>query len=285
MSDFDATWLALREHADRRARAASLTRMLRRALRSSAARPLSVVDLGSGTGANLRYLAPRLGGRQRWRLIDRDSSLLAAFAPATRAAGLRVDATRRPMRCTDAARWRAAVELHCADLAGDWSIGRRTDLVCATALLDLVGAPVLDRILRRSRDARACVLFTLSYDGRIALSPRDPIDRDVIALVNQHQRGDKSMGAALGPSAAARAARHLLSLGFRVITRRSDWVLDAQHRALQRALVDGWAHAATEQRPRMASALAAWRERRQAHIAHHRAHVRVGHLDVLGLPR
>lgn len=36
-----------------------------------------MLDLASGTGANLRFLAPLLGGEQHWRLVDHDPVLLA----------------------------------------------------------------------------------------------------------------------------------------------------------------------------------------------------------------
>ena len=70
MEIFDAEWLALREAADRRARDGTLPERLSAAWRR---RGWSrVVDLGSGTGANLRYLAPRLPAGQRWTLVDHD---------------------------------------------------------------------------------------------------------------------------------------------------------------------------------------------------------------------
>ena len=70
METFDADWLTLREAADRRARDETLPERLCAAWRR---RGWSrVVDLGSGTGANLRYLAPRLPSGQRWTLVDHD---------------------------------------------------------------------------------------------------------------------------------------------------------------------------------------------------------------------
>ena len=40
--------------------------------------PLEIIDLAAGTGANLRYAAPRLGGVQNWLLMERDPPLLDA---------------------------------------------------------------------------------------------------------------------------------------------------------------------------------------------------------------
>jgi len=88
MGEFDKDWLSLREPADHLARDTDLLQSLLEHLRAASdattstgsdmdhARSLSVVDLGTGTGSNLRYLQPRLGAHQRWQLVDNDPALL-----------------------------------------------------------------------------------------------------------------------------------------------------------------------------------------------------------------
>src|SRR3989442_11585584 len=72
-------WLALREPADVAARSAALTRAVVAKLPRD--RPLRAVDLGTGTGSNVRYLARHLpSDEQQWLLVDHDSSLLAEAA-------------------------------------------------------------------------------------------------------------------------------------------------------------------------------------------------------------
>jgi hypothetical protein len=61
MSGFSAEWLALREPVDAASRNPELIAADR--LATARARFLSVLDLGSGTGANFRFLAPLLGDR------------------------------------------------------------------------------------------------------------------------------------------------------------------------------------------------------------------------------
>ena len=80
MSAFAPEWLALREPADARARNAEVADAL--AARLGARASLAVVDLGCGTGANLRATAPLLGERQRWTLADNDPALLTAARDA-----------------------------------------------------------------------------------------------------------------------------------------------------------------------------------------------------------
>ena len=95
----DPAWLDLREPADRRARdagAGALVDALVEHLdaetqvagesalattgpahrRARSAPGLVVVDVGAGTGANRRYLAPSLPGPQRWVCLDHDASAL-----------------------------------------------------------------------------------------------------------------------------------------------------------------------------------------------------------------
>src|SRR6185369_8724301 len=86
MSGFSADWLSLREPFDAAARATPLVAELRRHIpRGTSAAPFEVVDLGAGAGSNLRYLAPRVGGEQQWRLVDHDRVLLDAALVATSA--------------------------------------------------------------------------------------------------------------------------------------------------------------------------------------------------------
>lgn len=93
-----AHWLALREPADAAARAEDLVDLVRPRL--AGAGPLVVHDLGAGTGAMARWLAPRLPGPQHWILHDRDADLLARAAAGMPAAA--ATAARSPSRCAAA---------------------------------------------------------------------------------------------------------------------------------------------------------------------------------------
>ena len=71
-------WLALREAADAAARADHLVEHLTRQLPATG--PWVIHDLGCGTGAMGRWLAPLLPGPQRWILHDHDADLLDVAA-------------------------------------------------------------------------------------------------------------------------------------------------------------------------------------------------------------
>jgi hypothetical protein len=284
---FAASWLELRAAADRAARAAQLEERLSDWLRSRPPQPpraLRIVDLGTGSGANPVHLASRLPGPQQWTLIDHDAGLLArALATCTslRSAGGEVV---------------AAQTLHC-DLQLPASAFAHADLVCASALLDLVDAPWLERFAASCATAGCAVLVTLSVDGhwRFAGTPPTPpgvaaeqTDDDFVrAAFNAHQRRDKGLGPALGPDAAAALAACLRAHGFTVDCAPSPWQLalgDPAQARLARVLVDGWRDAASAQCPDAHARIAAWHARCVAERLHPGVVLEVGHLDVLGLP-
>lgn len=274
METFEADWLALREPIDHRSRAESLLAPLCDTWR---ARGWSrVLDLGSGTGSNLRYLAPRLPPGQEWVLVDHDPDHLRTLRHAE------VPASVRSLRVVP------------GDLVHEGLAAiAHADLVTASALLDLVSEDWLRRVVDACADAGRGAHFALSYDGDIRWSAGgasggqgedDPDDALVRDAVNVHQTGDKGLGPALGPAAAAVAARLFRSARYTTRLLPSPWRLGAADAALVRRLIDGWEAAAATVRPGDAGRIHAWAARRRATVADGRFTLRVGHRDLLALP-
>ena len=287
MSDFSDQWLALRTAADSRARADQLIQRLM----IDSDDCLEVIDLGCGTGANLRHLAPLLAAagavEQDWTCADHAETLLARLATRTAdwaaAQGHRLTADGGSLRIR-ASDWDCRVQTQSIDLAAGLASAPLPTgaLVTASALLDLVSAAWLDGLLARCRQAQCRLLFTLSYDGRCALGPAHADDAAVIALVNRHQRGDKGFGPALGPAAASHAKDSCSALGYQPHTADSDWQIGPDEADFQRALVDGWYRAAREvaSDSALAARLAAWRDARAGWIDAGRSRIIVGHRDL-----
>ena len=269
MSGFTADWLALREPADAGARALSVTCVAVDALPTGIVR---AVDLATGTGANVRYLAPHLPPAQDWLLVDDDERLLSELpAHMSRSALPR----------------EARIECRRVDLSNleSTDIVEGRALVTASALLDLVSESWVAALASRCRRARAVVLLALTYNGRISFAPPEPADDIVRLLVNRHQHTDKGFGPALGPDATARAEEHFIGLGYDVTRAPSDWVLTINERALQQQLLDGWAAAATAIEGSEAPRIIEWHARRQDHVAAGRSHIVVGHDDLVAVVR
>jgi hypothetical protein len=228
-------WLTLREPADAAARSTELADRLGR-------HPV-IHDLGGGSGAMGRWLAPRLPGPQHWVVHDRDPALLELVD---------IPGATVETRLCDIAR------LTARDVAG-------ATLVTASALLDLLTADELDRMLAAC--AGLPMLLALTVTGRVTLDPADPLDARIGAAFNDHQRRDGR----LGPDAVDR-------LRDRAIVRPSPWRLGPAQADLIAEWLRGWVGAACEQDPSLEAD--AYLERR---LAQSELTVTVDHADVLVL--
>jgi hypothetical protein len=263
-------WLVLREPADAAARSTELAERL--AWHLPADGPLVIHDLGGGSGAMGRWLAPRLRGRQHWVVHDRDADLLelaVADPPGRAADGAAVTVEARRSDIT-----RLAPD----DLAG-------ASLVAASALLDMLTADELAAMLGACIASGGCpILLAMTVAGRVALTPAEPLDARMAAAFNAHQRRTTAAGRLLGPDAVGAAVDELRRTGAEVVVRPSPWRLDATHAELTAKWLDGSVAAACEQEPALAAEAGAYRDRRLAQAAAGELAVTVDHADVLVLP-
>ncbi|WP_257155898.1 class I SAM-dependent methyltransferase [Streptomyces sp. Ru87] len=211
-------WLALREGADATARAGALLEPLRRQLTAGAAGPaqedmvLVIRDLGCGTGSMGRWLAPRLPGPQHWVLHDHDPGLLLRAV-----AGI-------PCAAEDGSRVTVATERgDVGRLTADALAG--TSLVTASALLDLLTREELDTLAAACAGAGCPALLALSVTGRVELGPADPMDAEIAAAFNAHQRRVENGRQLLGPDAVGAASVAFARHGLIVTAHASPWRL------------------------------------------------------------
>lgn len=283
MSGFSADWLALREAVDHRARAGELLERLARHL--DRGETVRVVDLGSGTGSNLRATAPHLGARQVWRLVDDDPALLAAARVRLTEWADAAEAGPETLRLTKGGA-EIDVGFHRCDLAGglDGDLLADCDLVTASALFDLTSAAWIGRLVAAVVARGAAFLGVLSYDGRDGFEPPHRLDGAVVAAFAAHMRRDKGFGVAAGPEAADVLAHAFGAAGYAVTRGDSPWVLGHEAAGLARALLAGMAAAVGETARVPAAALDDWLTFRTAAIERPDGRVVVGHTDLLALP-
>ena len=283
-------WLRMREPADVAARSERLARAIAETL--PVGEPVCVLDLATGGGSNVRCLADRLPGRQRWLAVDRSLTLLAELPGRMSSWGAR----RGYVVGTDVEgchirgpHLECDVETRQMDLGvlDRHEIFAGRHLVTASALLDLVSEQWLHALASHCREERASALFTLTYNGRFSCAPVEAEDGMVRDLVNRHQKKDKGLGGpAAGPDAVACAERCFTEAGYQVRREPSDWTLEPTDPDVQRTLVDGWATAATKMALDSGSTVARWRARRLAHLDAGRSRLIVGHDDLAAwLPR
>jgi hypothetical protein len=262
MSGFSAQWLALREPYDQAARNGAVLDALADVF--AGASGVTVTDFGCGTGSTMRAISPRLPARQSWRLVDNDKALLDAAGKAAPAG--------------------ASVTTVAVDLACDMEQAfGACDLVATSALLDLVSAVWLDRLVAAAGRLSRPVYAALSYDGAVALTPPARHDAIVIDAVNRHQRTDKGFGPALGPDAAQTAPEQFRRAGFAVLQGRSDWRFDVDDRDIQIEMLAGWARAAGEIGVDSAI-IEEWLCERRNHVTAGCSQMRVGHIDFFATP-
>jgi hypothetical protein len=263
-------WLALREPADAAARARDLVARLGRALPATGLRVIH--DLGGGTGAMGRWLAPLLPGPQHWVVHDRDRDLLEVAVtdpPGAAADGAAVSVEAQHSDIT---------RLHPGDLA-------RVSLITASALLDLLTEKELAGLVSVCAGAACPVLLTLSVVGRVEVSPADPMDRRVAAAFDAHHRRTTERGRLLGPDAVALAIAQFGRLGAEVFVRPSPWRLGALQADLAAGWFIGWVGAASEQQVELAAETDAYKRRRLAQATAGQLSITVDHADLLALPR
>lgn len=246
---FSAEWLALREPVDHRSIAKDLRAQVavHLANASPARGPVRVMDLGCGSGSNLRALAEHLGAEQRWTLVDWDETLLAHARQAlsqwgdgvcgedgalvVRRGGARIEVTFE----------RADLARHVAH-----ALDRPLDLVTAAAFFDLVSDDWMDGFAA-ALAARSTPLYaTLTYNGAEGWAPPHGLDEATLQAFHAHQRRDKGFGPAAGPGAANALSRSLARCGYRISRATSPWIMDRADAKLIAELAAGAANAARE---------------------------------------
>jgi len=280
MSGFSPAWLDLREPADHRARNVKLGHALARHF--DGWRPVTVVDLGCGTGSNLRATAPLLGPEQHWTLVDHEQALLDA-------------AVARLERWADGADWkdgklvlfkgakRITVELRRADLAGDLdaALGLSANLVTASALFDLVSTEFISRFAAAVAQRKSAFYTMLTYDGDQRWTPEHAADAALLDAFNAHQHGDKGFGPAAGPNAPDALSEAFTAAGYAVREGDSAWRLGLESgsgdEALIAELASGFASAVRETGHVDAAMVDDWSKVT-------RSSAMVGHADTLALP-
>jgi hypothetical protein len=276
MSGFSPEWLSLREPVDHRSRSREIAQAL--AARFQEQQQVAVVDLGCGTGSNLRATASLLPPLQSWTLVDFDAELLAvakrslmdwADRAETNADGLVLDKDAK----------RIAVQFCRADLNRELEsvLGEKPELVTASALFDLCSAAFIKAFARSVAGRRAVFCTVLTYNGTQRWAPRQPSDGAMIAAFHAHQMTDKGFGPSAGPTAPAHLADAFRLSGCTVLEGDSPWELGPSDGDLVRQLASGFADAVSETGTIDAKTVDAWRR-----VAHTGAVV--GHTDTLAMP-
>jgi SAM-dependent methyltransferase len=276
---FSPEWLALREPVDH----ASINSQVREALRRHFTRHTSirVVDLGCGTGSNVRGTAGALGRRQTWTLVDYDPKLL-------KAAAFRLEGLERGMRTKSGVRFAVDdAEITVSFLEANLATGgfapviSGADLVTAAALFDLFSVSAINQLVDAVAANKQAFFTVLTYDGLASWLPEHAGDQAMRDAFNAHQQTDKGFGPSAGAGATAALVAGFQRHGYRIMRGKSPWVVDQASHELRRQLDAGFASAVKETGTVPAETVDGWLAHR--HSATDAVTI-IGHEDLLALP-
>jgi hypothetical protein len=281
MSGFSSQWLALREPADHAAR--DRTTLAALGAHLAGLNHAMIVDIGCGTGSNLRATAPVLPVMaQSWTLVDYDPHLLTA-ARSTLAAWADTAEERGEELVLTKAGKTISVDTRVIDLNIDLETitAWRPDLITAAAFFDLVSHEWILRFVAALARRKLPLYTMLTYDGRSIWTPPHATDEAINAAFHAHQTTDKGFGPSAGPSATAILAQAFIDADYAVTLGDSPWMLTHQRDAqLIQQLADGIAAAASETGSISDADIKVWRA---AHAAD--ANALIGHLDLFAAPK
>jgi hypothetical protein len=281
MTGFSAQWLALREPADHRARDVSLRDKVAHDLAHLARvrpGPINLVDLGCGSGSNLRALAPHLPATQHWTLVDYDPALLSAAKAALMQWADKIVSEQETLVVLKNGK-HISIDFLCEDLSNNLEavLSRPMDLLTAAAFFDLVAESWLERFCGL---LNAPLYTVLTYNGQEVWSPPQPTDAAMLNAFHAHQQTDKGFGAAAGPTAAGVMEKLLKARGFAVSSAQSPWKLNASDRNLIEQLAIGSAGAVLETKRVSAEEVSAGKQSRSLAQT-----CEIGHTDLYARPR
>lgn len=276
MSAFSSDWLSLREPADMRSRNRDIANAVSAwfGLRDH----MRVLDLGSGTGSNLRASAPLLCARQTWTLVDNDADLLKHARTALRGWADTAESASQDALLLKKGHAQITVSFHKRDLSlGLGDLAKDCDLVTASALFDLVSASFIRDVARTLAQTRTPFYAVLTYNGLQKWTPHRPADNPIAAAFNRHQMSDKGFGPAAGPMAPSLLADQFRLEGYSVLEGESPWRLDQRERILVAELQRGHAMAVLETGALDPKTVEAW-------VKIIRSAVEIGHTDIFATP-
>jgi SAM-dependent methyltransferase len=276
MTAFSREWLGLREPADAAARNTTVANTV--SARFAQRDKLYIVDLGCGTGANLRATASMLPNEQHWRLVDSDLALLdvaratlISWADQAERNGDQLKLQKGNAKIT--------ADFACINLATDLAraFSPVPDLVTASAFFDLVSEEFIRSLARHCADMNSVFYTALTYNGVQRWSPHRPADNQMASAFHQHQLRDKGFGPAAGPMAVSLLADQFRLNGYLVTEGESPWVLGRNDRMLIEELMHGHATAAAETGLVDTKTLETW-------VKVQRSAAEIGHTDTFAVP-
>ena len=183
MHKFENSWLFQREKIDNLSKNISIIKKINSVLKNYD--KIRIIDLGTGTGSNFRYLSKKIKFKnQSWTLMDLSKSSLNE-AKKTSVTNNKIQ--KIILKHNDIIK---NIEQHNFD---------NYEIVTGSAFLDIMPVNWFKKFYTKNRNTKL-VYFSINYDGYFKFYPKHKLDKDVLQLFNNEQKSKKNKKTrAVGP--------------------------------------------------------------------------------------
>ena len=175
MHEFENSWLFQREKIDNLSKNISIINKINRVLKNYD--EIRIIDLGTGTGSNFRYLSKKIKFKnQYWTLMDLSKSSLNE-AKKTSVTNNKIQ--KIILKHDDIIK---NIDKHNFD---------NYEIVTGSAFLDIMPVDWFKKFYTKNRNTKL-VYFSINYDGYFKFYPKHKLDKDVLQLFNNDQKSKKN---------------------------------------------------------------------------------------------
>ncbi|MDC0232982.1 class I SAM-dependent methyltransferase [Pelagibacteraceae bacterium] len=175
MHKFENSWLFQREKIDNLSKNIFIIKKINSVLKNYD--KIRIIDLGTGTGSNFRYLSKKIKFKnQSWTLMDLSKSSLKE-AKKTIVANIKI---------------KKIIFKHDDIIKNIQQYNfKYYDLVTGSAFLDIMPVDWFKKFYTQNKNTKL-VYFSINYDGYFKFYPKHKLDRRVLQLFNNDQKSKKN---------------------------------------------------------------------------------------------
>lgn len=193
---------------------------------------IQIVDLGSGTGANVRHYLEQFPQNQTWFCVEEDDALKTMFwqnmVQLAEADGYAYQLSDNQIKMEKPGHW---IEIHFVEgnlMQVDNLVDLlRTDLILANAVFDLFSQKQFEELIQTISHHSLSLLFTLNYEG-MKFFPVEKEDAYYIDQYNAHMQRPQDFGKGMGPDASQLMEQALHASLAEVKKGESNWEIEVE---------------------------------------------------------
>ena len=174
MHKFNNTWLFIREKIDNLSKNKLIIQNINKSLKNY--KDINIIDLGTGTGSNFRYLSKKIKyNNQYWTLMDISKSSLKEARANTQ--------INKKIKSISIKNHDVIQNINTTDFSN-------YDVVTGSAFLDIMPKKWFKNFHLKNVNTKI-VYFSINYDGYFNFFPKHKLDNSVMNLFNSDQKSKK----------------------------------------------------------------------------------------------